>query len=104
MSSKSSKQNRHLSQHPCFSRAASRWFERLHLLVAAGCNIKCCYCSRVYDCVNDSAPGVISKIILFREALRKVRNALQKDDRLRVEGVGRARRAACRYQGPGCFK
>lgn len=76
-----------LSQHPCFNRAAGRWFVRLHLPVATGCNMKCHYCSRVYDCANENSPGVISKIISPREALKRVHNTMRQDERLRVVGV-----------------
>lgn len=27
-----------LNQHPCFNRAAARWFTHIHLPVAGGCN------------------------------------------------------------------
>jgi len=76
-----------LSQHPCFNRAAGRWFNRLHLPVARGCNIKCHYCSRVYDCVNENSPGVSSKTLSPREAFKKVHNVLRQDERIRVVGI-----------------
>ncbi|TEB10537.1 radical SAM protein [Pelotomaculum propionicicum] len=83
--------NRHeksvLNQHPCFNRAAARWFTHIHLPVASGCNIKCNYCSRKFDCVNENAPGFITKTISPREALKKVHNMMRQDVRLRVVGV-----------------
>ena len=76
-----------LNLHPCFNRAASRWFTRVHLPVARGCNVKCNYCSRKFDCANESPPGVISKTISPREALKKVHTMMRQDVRLRVAGV-----------------
>lgn len=76
-----------LCQHPCFNRAAGRWFTRIHLPVAKSCNIKCYYCSRAYDCANENGPGVASKTLSPREALKRVHNALRQDERIRVVGV-----------------
>lgn len=76
-----------LSRHPCFSRAAGRWFVHLHLPVATGCNIRCRYCTRVYDCVNGNGPGTVSKPFALREALKKVDNLLRRDNRIIVVGV-----------------
>jgi nitrogen fixation protein NifB len=49
-----------LTRHPCFNEDAKHHFGRLHLPVAPKCNIKCNYCDRKYDCVNESrlAPAV----------------------------------------------
>lgn len=73
-----------LNQHPCFNPAVERWFDRYPLAVAAGCNIRCHYCSRMYDCVNDNIPGRISKTLSPREALKKVHNAQRHSERIRV--------------------
>ena len=51
-----------LSKHPCFNKHASGQCSRVHLPVAPKCNIKCNYCDRKYDCVNESRPGVSSTI------------------------------------------
>jgi nitrogen fixation protein NifB len=76
-----------LNQHPCFNRAAARWFTHIHLPVAGGCNIKCNYCSRKFDCANEGVPGVITKTLSPREALKKAHNMMRQDVRLRVAGV-----------------
>jgi nitrogen fixation protein NifB len=49
--------------HPCFHKSASRHAGRIHLPVAADCNIQCNYCNRNYDCVNESRPGVTSSLL-----------------------------------------
>jgi nitrogen fixation protein NifB len=54
--------------HPCFSSNARHRFARIHLPVAGGCNIQCRYCNRAYDCINESRPGVASRVISADEA------------------------------------
>ncbi|OPX86838.1 MAG: FeMo cofactor biosynthesis protein NifB [Pelotomaculum sp. PtaB.Bin013] len=76
-----------LSQHPCFNHKVSRWFTRLHLPVATCCNIRCRYCSREYDCVNENRPGVASRPLPPRHVLKSVYNILSQDERIRVIGV-----------------
>lgn len=55
------------ASHPCFTAEAHR-FARLHLPVAPKCNIQCNYCSRRFDCVNESRPGVTSQVLTPTEA------------------------------------
>ena len=50
------------SKHPCFNAGAKGKYGRVHLPVAPKCNIKCNFCDRKYDCVNESRPGVTSRI------------------------------------------
>jgi nitrogen fixation protein NifB len=45
----------------------------VHLPVAPGCNIKCGFCDRRFDCVNESRPGVTSRVLSPIEALERVR-------------------------------
>ncbi len=47
-----------LQNHPCYNKAASANWGRLHLPVAPNCNIQCNYCNRKYDCANENRPGV----------------------------------------------
>ncbi len=54
--------------HPCFDEKAGRTCGRIHLPVAPACNIQCGYCSRNYDCVNESRPGVTSRTMEPEEA------------------------------------
>ena len=58
-----------IKEHPCFCEKAHQRFARIHLPVAPKCNIQCNYCSRKYDCANESRPGVTSKVITPEEAL-----------------------------------
>lgn len=62
--------------HPCFG-GDRRKFGRLHLPVAPACNIKCGYCSRRHDCVSESRPGVCSRVLTPKQALAKVRVAME---------------------------
>ncbi len=61
-----------LEKHPCFNREAAKNFGRVHLPVAASCNISCNYCHRDYDCPNESRPGVTSKLISPEEAVERI--------------------------------
>lgn len=76
-----------INEHPCLNKAAARWFGRIHLPVAPDCNIRCRYCTRIYDCANENRPGVTSRIIGPGEALQLVTEAVERDQRLRVVGV-----------------
>jgi len=55
--------SRDLSRHPCFNGAVKGSYGRVHLPVAPRCNIRCNYCNRKYDCVNESRPGVTSALL-----------------------------------------
>ena len=50
-------------KHPCFDKTAACSVARIHLPVAPNCNIKCAYCSRKMDCINESRPGVTSTVL-----------------------------------------
>ncbi|ACI20612.1 MULTISPECIES: nitrogenase cofactor biosynthesis protein NifB [Thermodesulfovibrio] len=75
-----------INTHPCFSERGHERYGRLHLPVAPVCNISCNYCNRNYDCVNESRPGVSSRIITPLEALKRVLVATERD-RISVIGV-----------------
>ncbi|MBE3588073.1 MAG: radical SAM protein [Thermoanaerobacteraceae bacterium] len=75
------------NEHPCYNRAAARWFGRIHLPVAPGCNIKCHYCTRLYDCANENRPGVTSRLMSPQEALHHVQRVMAGDARIRVVGI-----------------
>lgn len=74
-------------EHPCFSETASRHYGRIHLPVAPMCNVQCNYCDRRYDCVNESRPGVTSKIIGPQEAVNRVEEVIEKYPNIRVVGI-----------------
>lgn len=82
-------------EHPCFQEKCHGQFGRIHLPVAPKCTIQCAFCDRKYDCVNESRPGVASKIITPKEALERTAQALQKepaDPRGRDRRTGRSAR------------
>jgi len=75
------------SSHPCFNAAARDFFGRAHLPVAPGCNIQCRYCNRVYDCVNESRPGVTSKVFSPEESLEYLDRLLARMPYITVAGI-----------------
>lgn len=56
-----------MNNHPCFDARCIARYGRLHIPVAAECNISCNYCSRRYDCQNESRPGVTSRLLSLME-------------------------------------
>lgn len=60
---------KYLSNHPCFNDKVRHTFARIHLPVAPECNIQCNFCNRKYDCVNESRPGVTSRVLAPYQAL-----------------------------------
>lgn len=76
-----------LSKHPCFNPAVKGQAGRVHLPVAPDCNIKCNYCNRKYDCVNESRPGVTSTILRPEQALIYLGKVLEQEPRITVAGI-----------------
>ncbi|MFA7454696.1 MAG: radical SAM protein [Desulfobulbaceae bacterium] len=76
-----------LSRHPCFNPLAKGSFGRVHLPVAPKCNIKCNYCNRKYDCVNESRPGVTSTVLTPAQAVEYVGRVLAREPRISVAGI-----------------
>lgn len=72
--------------HPCFHCEAHK-YARIHLPVAPLCNISCNYCVRKFDCVNESRPGVTTKVITPKEALDRYKEAKEKVPNLSVVGI-----------------
>ncbi len=72
--------------HPCYS-ADAHEYARMHLPVAPMCNIKCNYCNRKFDCVNESRPGVSSEILSPIEALKRYVEVKEQLDKLSVVGI-----------------
>ncbi|MDQ2087104.1 nitrogenase cofactor biosynthesis protein NifB [Herbivorax sp. ANBcel31] len=72
--------------HPCFSGGACK-VARMHIPVAPSCNIKCNYCNRKYDCMNESRPGVTSEVLSPKEALDKYLTLKEKMPNLKVLGI-----------------
>jgi len=76
-----------IAGHPCFNKAASHWFNSIHLPVAPRCNIKCYYCTKRNDCPNENLPGTASRVLTPSQAIKKVRKAVQNDPHLKVVGI-----------------
>ncbi|MDR2117314.1 MAG: nitrogenase cofactor biosynthesis protein NifB [Planctomycetaceae bacterium] len=73
--------------HPCFSETARHQTGRVHLPVAAKCNIQCNYCNRKYDCANESRPGVTSVILNPAQALTYLDAVLKQVNNIAVIGI-----------------
>lgn len=78
---------RRIQEHPCFSEKACHAFGRMHLPVAPKCNIQCNYCVRDFDCVNESRPGVTTRVLTPVEAMEMVKKALEKFSYIKVLGI-----------------
>ncbi len=74
-------------KHPCFNPDAKGKYGRVHLPVAPKCNIKCNFCDRKYDCVNESRPGVTSTILSPGQAKVYMTKVLEKEPRISVAGI-----------------
>lgn len=73
--------------HPCYDEGAHHKYARVHLPIAPKCNIQCRYCNRKYDCVNESRPGVTSRVLTPDEALERTRLVKEKIPQLTVVGI-----------------
>jgi nitrogen fixation protein NifB len=73
--------------HPCFNAKAHRHFGRVHLPVAPRCNIQCKFCNRLFDCVNESRPGVTSAVLSPAQAMVYLEEVLRRKPNIRVVGI-----------------
>jgi len=80
-------QMRKIQEHPCFSEKACHTFGRCHVPVAPKCNIQCNYCIRDFDCVNESRPGVTTKLLNPDEAMELVKEVIDKYEYIKVIGI-----------------
>jgi nitrogen fixation protein NifB len=76
-----------ISRHPCFNADAKGHCGRVHLPVAQQCNIKCNYCNRKYDCVNESRPGITSAVLEPRQAVRYLEQVTERAPNITVAGI-----------------
>jgi nitrogen fixation protein NifB len=76
-----------VANHPCYSQEAHRYYARMHVPVAPGCNIQCNYCNRKFDCANESRPGVTSTLLSPEQAVAKVKHVAGKVQQLSVVGI-----------------
>lgn len=75
------------ARHPCFDSDAKGTCARVHLPVAAACNIQCRFCNRKYDCVNESRPGVTSAVLQPEQAVMYLDRVLAREPRTTVVGI-----------------
>jgi nitrogenase molybdenum-iron protein alpha/beta subunit/pyruvate-formate lyase-activating enzyme len=75
------------SKHPCFNRDVCEQVGRIHLPIAPKCNVKCNFCDRKYDCVNESRPGISSTLLAPSQALDYLRQMVDQDPRITVVGI-----------------
>lgn len=78
---------RKIAEHPCYDKKAQHKYGRIHLAVAPKCNIQCNFCVREFDCVNESRPGVTSKVLTPDEALEKTRQIVADYPFIKVVGI-----------------
>jgi nitrogen fixation protein NifB len=83
------------SEHPCFGGDHSK-AGRIHLPVAPGCNIKCGFCERRFDCANESRPGVTSRVLTPEQSVERVRLVKR-----HMEKQGGAKLKVVGIAGPG---
>ena len=76
-----------IKNHPCFNDKIRHKFGRIHLPVAAECNIQCKFCNRRHDCVNESRPGVTSAVLTPKQALEYLKLVMDKRDDISVVGI-----------------
>lgn len=76
-----------LKKHPCFCEDAKGTFGRVHLPVAPACNIQCNFCDRRHDCLNESRPGVTSKVLSPGQALYYLRRVVRRERNISVVGI-----------------
>lgn len=84
---KDSEFKRIIAEHPCYDKNAQHKFGRIHLPVAPACNVQCNFCVREFDCVNESRPGVTSKVLTPQEALEKTRDVIKEHPFIKVIGI-----------------
>ena len=76
-----------ISKHPCFNSNICHQVGRVHLPVAPKCNVMCNFCNRKFDCVNETRPGVTSKVLSPGQALFYLDKVIERDPRIGVVGI-----------------
>lgn len=82
---------RKIAYHPCYGTKNVKNHARVHLPIAPQCNIQCNYCDRQYDCVNESRPGVTSRVLRpneVRDYLTKVTTLIPQTKIVGIAGPG----------------
>lgn len=73
-------------EHPCFAEHHGE-AQRVHLPVAPRCNVRCGFCRRDHDCVNESRPGVTSQVLTPTQASWYVDRLAEHGGSLDVVGI-----------------
>ncbi len=76
-----------LTKHPCFNENSRLQYGRVHLPVAAKCNVQCRFCNRKFDCANESRPGVSSVLLSPVQCVSYLDQLLSLDNRIKVVGI-----------------
>lgn len=76
-----------LDTHPCFNPKACNTHGRVHLPVAPRCNIQCNFCNRKFDCVNETRPGVTSRILNPFQAMAFLDSVMEAKSNISVVGI-----------------
>ncbi|MEW5821917.1 MAG: radical SAM protein [Cyanobacteriota bacterium] len=74
-------------EHPCYNPDLLNKAGRIHLPIAPDCNMQCNYCNRKYSCINESRPGVCSKIITPEESGGYLKDKLKQHTETKVIGI-----------------
>lgn len=84
-------------KHPCYN-GCNHENARMHLPVAPNCNIQCNYCVRKFDCMNESRPGVTTKVLTPLEGFEKYMETKKKMPNLSVVGIAGPGDALCDFE------
>lgn len=76
-----------VDQHPCFNAENRHKTMRIHLPVAPRCNLQCNFCTRRFDCVNESRPGVTQEVLTPAQALDYLDEMLRAHPQIAVAGI-----------------
>lgn len=74
--------------HPCFSNSRDSLWHRIHLPVAAVCNVKCAFCSHsVGSACHTSKPGFSRQLMTPEVAVTTTRAEIEKNPLLRIVAI-----------------
>ena len=74
--------------HPCYASTRNALWFRIHLPVAAECNVKCIFCDHnLGSSCHTSKPGYASRVMTPEEAIERTMRELCEDPRLRIVAI-----------------
>lgn len=76
-----------INNHPCFNPEVRHKTGRIHLPVAARCNVQCNFCNRKYDCANENRPGVSTTVLSPQQAEKYLDHILGQVPNVAVVGI-----------------